>query len=262
MSINVQRALQEYELFNVSKELLLIHEIEVGLINCTWKVSIVGNGTEYILQKINTNVFPFPDKIDENIRKLELFVKQNHPESCFIELIPLSSRSEGTLLTLYSSDDVDNNTSGAYRVMKFIPYSYVLKTVKSPTIAYEAAKEFAKFHKLFQDFPSEQLHITIPNFHNLSARYEAFQIAIEYASKDAISRLALAQPLIEQLASMNDILTTYEHIIHEKILPLRVIHHDTKISNILFHTETHQGNRISFNHSLTLMLYSAVYTVI
>jgi hypothetical protein len=264
MSINVFRVLQEYKRFRIPQDLLRVEEIAVGLINSTWKVSVFEKYNaveEYIVQKINTNVFPFPDRIDENIRSLGIYVKQKHPESSFIELTPLSSESESTLLTLCSSDDVDTNTAGVYRVMKYIPHSYALAAVKSPSIAYEAAKEFAKFHKLLQDFPSEQLHITIPNFHNLSARYQAFQTALDDASKESTTRFLLAQPLIEQLESMKDILTKYEHITQSQLLPLRVIHHDTKISNILFHTETHQGKlSLSLNFQIASNIHVCYLT--
>ena len=37
-----------------------------GLINHTWKVS--ENGNEYILQRVNTNVFSQPQNISSNIR--------------------------------------------------------------------------------------------------------------------------------------------------------------------------------------------------
>ena len=43
-----------------------------------------------------------------------------------------------------------------------------------------------------------------------------------------------AEEAIKQAESYSSIVDTYRSITGEKLLPLRVIHHDTKISNVLF----------------------------
>lgn len=42
-------------------------KLSSGLINNTWKIS--GEGNDYILQQVNTNVFKSPEDISENIKK-------------------------------------------------------------------------------------------------------------------------------------------------------------------------------------------------
>ena len=53
-----------------------------GLINRTWKV-YAPNGN-YILQKINNNVFKQPLDIAYNIRLISNYLKENHPDYFFV----------------------------------------------------------------------------------------------------------------------------------------------------------------------------------
>jgi len=46
-----------------------------GHINSTYKVSLVNSENQYILQKINTQVFKFPEQIIQNHFKLQQFLE-------------------------------------------------------------------------------------------------------------------------------------------------------------------------------------------
>jgi hypothetical protein len=84
---------------------------------------------------------------------------------------------------------------------------------------------------VLRDFPAEDLKITLPGFHNLAYRYEQFEQAIENGNP---SRIQSSTQEIDYLVSKNHIVSTYKQIVTTKEFKVRVTHHDTKISNVLF----------------------------
>jgi len=80
-------------------------------------------------------------------------------------------------------------------------------------------------------FDSAKLKTCIPDFHNLSLRYNHFLAALE--NGDA-QRIKESSSLIEFLKNQSGIVSMYEQIIHDENFRIRVTHHDTKISNVLF----------------------------
>ena len=71
----------------------------------------------------------------------------------------------------------------------------------------------------------------MPDFHNLALRYEQFKSALACASEE---RLAKADEAIKFIKAHADIVHTYNEILADHSIPHRVVHHDTKISNVLF----------------------------
>jgi Ser/Thr protein kinase RdoA (MazF antagonist) len=196
-----------------------------GLINSTWLLT--HKKEQYILQKINQSVFKQPELIAENIKNLSEYIKQTQPHYLFVNTLPTSDGEH--LLKL-------NNTD-YYRLFSFIQNSITHQNVNTPEIAYQAAKTFGNFTKMFLDFNSHKLNITIPNFHNILLRYEQFNNAISNAS---IERKIKSTYEINFLKSQERIVHEFEGIINNSNFKLRVTHHDTKISNVLFN-ETDKG---------------------
>ncbi|WP_394353154.1 phosphotransferase enzyme family protein [Mucilaginibacter humi] len=118
-----------------------------------------------------------------------------------------------------------------YRLLPFIKNSHTVDVVSEPSQAYEAAKQFGKFSRLLNDFDADSLKYTLPDFHNLSLRVDQFKSAIKNAAVDRLDKAAVE---IKQIEKYEDIAETYRQLVEEKKIPLRVIHHDTKINNVLF----------------------------
>lgn len=196
-----------------------VENITNGLINHTWKIT-TGNGC-FILQQVNTNIFTKPEWIAENLEKIKIYLSLYHPQYLFVAPLPDSNGS--TLV----KDKLGNN----YRLFPFVAGSHTINTVSTPQQAFEAAKQFGKFSKVLNQFDALQLHITLPHFHDLSLRFRQFEEAVKKADKDI---LAQAQILVDEIYEQQAIVATYKAIVNEKIIPLRVCHHDTKISNVLF----------------------------
>lgn len=189
-----------------------------GLINHTWKVNTPEQN--YILQKVNSDVFKRPSDIDQNFSLLRTYLSKECPDYLFVS--PVVATNGESLL------HIDN---GYYRLFPFIEGSVSVNVLTKKEEAFEAAKQFGKFTKLLNGFKVEELNITIPNFHNLALRYDQFTNACNEASAE---RLEKAAESIEFIKEHQGLVQTYNEILNNSAIPLRVIHHDTKISNVLF----------------------------
>ena len=190
-----------------------------GLINSTWKIE---NGkNSFILQKINTQIFKYPEFISENIHAVADFLKQHFPNYFF--LTPCK--------TIAGKDLVFIKEEGYYRMFPFIENSHTINVTKYPSQAYEAAKKFGELTRLLAAFPVDTLKITVPDFHNISLRYRDFLHAVRSGNKE---RIANASELIQFLESQKNIVDEFEKMRSSTAFKRRVTHHDTKINNVLF----------------------------
>jgi thiamine kinase-like enzyme len=204
--------------FNISTKAQL-QPISNGLINSTYK--ILQGQQVYILQKINTNVFASPQHIANNITAIGNYLKQYAP--AYIFTMPLPTIDGKTIFI----DEENNN----YRLFTFIPASHTINVLQHPVQAYEAAAQFGQFTKLLASFNTQQLHTTIANFHNLDLRYNQFTSALTNADFDRKIRCSELIAAAQQHAT---IVAQYQALTQHTDMHLRVTHHDTKISNVLF----------------------------
>jgi Ser/Thr protein kinase RdoA (MazF antagonist) len=177
-----------------------------GLINNTWKVA--ADGKDFILQKINKAVFKNPEAIAANINLLADYLNVHSPEYLFVK--PVMAIDSGHMLTL-------NNEY--YRLFSFIENSHSIDIVVTPEQAYEAAKQFGRFAQQLAGFDANKLAITLPDFTTALA-------------DGNVERIMQSADLISYLVSQKNIVDEFEAA--KKVMKLRVTHHDTKISNVLF----------------------------
>ena len=190
-----------------------------GLINYTLKVS--GNGQDYILQRINANVFKAPDQIASNLTLLQSYFKSTYPDYNFVA--PLPSRTGEYLVTTDKGE--------YYRLFPFVKGSTTVDFISDKKEAFEAARQFGKFTCMLKDFDASTLNYTLTDFHNLKLRFDQFKTACQNAQE---SRLQEAAKEVKEVYSHYNILQNYNQLISNNQIPVRVIHHDTKINNILF----------------------------
>ena len=125
---------------------------------------------------------------------------------------------------------VHQEGEGYFRMFPFINGSHTIDVVETPDQAFEAATQFGRFTRSLEGIDVKRLRTTIPDFHNLSLRYQQFLTALE---KGNPVRKKEAASLIEKLLKHSSIVTSYEKIITDRNFIKRVTHHDTKISNVL-----------------------------
>lgn len=195
-----------------------------GLINNTWLISDKGN--DFILQRINHNVFKHPFDIATNIHLVCDHLKSEHPGYLF----PCPRK------TINGDNMAFIENEGYFRVFPFVKNSHTIDIVNSPSQAYEAAKQFGRFTNLLSKFPVENLKITLPDFHNLPLRYSQFETAIKNGNKERIKE---AVTIIDFLKEQYEIVKISEQISNDHDFKKRVTHHDSKISNVLFDEDDH-----------------------
>jgi Ser/Thr protein kinase RdoA (MazF antagonist) len=192
-----------------------------GLINTTWVIESKTGKEKYVLQKINDKVFKQPEDIAFNIRLIDNYLKKNFPDYLFVS----------PCITITGNDLVKREDE-YYRMFPFIANSHTVAVVEKPEQAYEAAKQFARFTKLLSGLDANHLKITLPDFHDLSLRYQQFEKALETGNPEKIEQ---SKDLIAVTKLNKDIVDEYE--ICKTKLKSRCTHHDTKISNVLFDAE-------------------------
>lgn len=210
------RILQAYGL---APEDCTIQQFGSGLINRTWKVT--QRQTSYILQNINHQVFKSPDDIASNTAAVAGWLTLRSPGYLFVNQI---STIHNDLLYIDAE-------KGYFRLTPFVEGSGSYDVAPDKNIAYEAARQFGKFTHLLSGFPLHTLRYTLPDFHNLTLRYQQFEQALLNGNKERIAETADSIALVKEFSYIND---TFEKIQRNQDFKLRVTHHDTKISNVLF----------------------------
>ncbi|MGI8581028.1 MAG: phosphotransferase enzyme family protein [Chitinophagaceae bacterium] len=205
--------------FGFKEELIKLETFGSGLINNTWKV--ITPEKEYILQRVNHTLFKQPNDIANNISLIGAYLRKNHPGYKFVSPVTSSDGEE----MIYQKGE------GYFRMFPFVPGSHSKDVVETPEQACEAATQFGRFTRLLRGINICQLKITIPFFHDLTLRYQQFLLALKNGNKQRIHE---SKALIKTLSAHADIVTEYGYIKANPEFKLRVTHHDTKISNVLF----------------------------
>lgn len=222
-----------YNLVEILKQFDIKVDIEPygnGHINDTY---LAESTPRYILQRINTKVFKHPDQVMDNIYAVTEHLKKR-----------ISAEGGNPLrdtLTVVKTVDGENifwDGDDCYRVYRFIEGATTYDLPETPDQMYHAAKAIGKFQKYLSDFPAEQLHETIVQFHDTPNRVKQLKQAIadNLAGRlDTVSEEVNFALEISQYASMiTDAMANGE-------VPLRVTHNDTKLNNVMLDDETGEG---------------------
>lgn len=212
--------------FGVSQDGLEVSRFGSGHINNTFLLK-KNDGSKYVLQRINVNVFKEPQVIADNLRMAASYLAQHHPDYLFITPVPTK---DGKDLFVMNNE--------YWRMIPFIADSVTIDEADSPKQAFEAAKQFGRMARFLSGIDMKPFKPTIPNFHNLTLRYSAFQEAIPNARED---RREKAEAMIDAFLRYSDIAVTYEKLKTSKDFPDRLMHHDTKINNVLLNKDTFEG---------------------
>jgi Ser/Thr protein kinase RdoA (MazF antagonist) len=124
-----------------------------------------------------------------------------------------------------------------WRATLFVNNSYTPTSLSNETEAGVVASCFGKFTLSLAGLSADKLDVIIPDFHNLSFRYHQFETAIKQAT---IQRLLKSTHVIAELRQRKFLVDFYEMIKTSEHYHTRIMHHDCKISNILFDRTTKQ----------------------
>ncbi|MET0300605.1 MAG: phosphotransferase [Flavitalea sp.] len=220
--MNVSEALKAASRFGQGEP--VVEAFGTGLINHSFFVTYP-NGKKLLLQRLNKTTFSQPENIINNYvtitEHLDAFGGYHLPR--------LESTTKGKHFWVDESDHF-------WRATAFVENSYAETVASSSTAAFRAAKCFASFSASLRQLDPEKLDIIIPHFHDLDYRYNQFEETIK---KAGINRLLKATHVIASLREHYSLVEFYNSVISDPVnYPVRIMHHDCKISNILFDKTT------------------------
>jgi thiamine kinase-like enzyme len=209
-------------------DLFEINSIGTGLINHTYIISDLTNYKKIILQAINTKIFTRPEDIISNYEIIYQYLKSGGNAGNIPAPIPTR---EGCLLFI----DTENNY---WRANSYMENSYSPMNAATEESAYTVARSFASFTNSLAGLDIHKLKQIIPDFHNLSIRYDQFEKAIQLAP---VRVLLKSTHILAQLRQRKGLVSFYDSISKNNVnYPERVMHHDCKINNILFDSVTNE----------------------
>jgi len=190
-----------------------------GLINDTF---LVKSGSQtFVLQRINTKVFPNPEQIMTNLVSLSQHISQKNSVDVRLQLPQILSTV--TDASLYQDEQ-----GGAWRALSFIPDSESLETVRTLDDVRQTGQALGHFHRLLSDLEPATLHDTLPGFHITPGYLQQY-------------RQALTHTLVKQDPYCAEFIDRFQHRAddleaakEQGLLSLRVIHGDPKLNNFLF----------------------------
>jgi len=195
----------------------------------------MAQSTRYILQRINTRVFRDPVALMDNVSRI------CHSQRRELERERASDPERRHLRLVATTDDrthwVDPE-AGHWRCFRFQEGTRSLDRVETEHQAYETARAFACFAARLTRFEGPRLAITIPDFHDLERRYAALEAAIR---TDSHERAKFVEAEIDRIARGYESLQGALHEVGAESLPIRIVHNDCKINNVLLDAETEEG---------------------
>ncbi len=215
------------EQFNIEGAVGEIKPLGAGHINDSYMVYVRNGAPNYVLQRINHNVFRDVEALQNNISRVTRHIRKKLVEQGEAEV-------DRRVLTLVETRDgalYHKSPEGEYwRVFLHIANSRSVDDI-SPELAFLAGQAFGRFQAMLADLPEPALAETIPFFHNIEARLEAFYKAIR---RNAAGRLEKVHSLIAEIENRSQEMCKAEELHRAGKLPKRINHCDTKVNNILF----------------------------
>ena len=198
-----------------------------GHINDTYRVVIEENGREkrFILQRMNTNVFPDVSVLMRNGTKVTEYLR---------EVLRASGKDPERGTIRFHKDINDDwifwDGADPWRFETFIDRTVTFQKAESLEMFEATGEAFGQFMADLAGFPAAELEEVIPNFHHTGLRYEAFCKAVE---ENRAGRRNTCEAEIEFALARKDLAWSLVGMLEKGDIPVRVTHNDTKINNIL-----------------------------
>ena len=198
-----------------------------GHINQTWLVETEKNH-RYILQKVNTGVFPNGAGLMNNIILVTEHLRKKDPDPRHV--LTLVPTKDGKMYIILGEKEL-------WRVYEYVSGGICLDKAETPEDFRLSGIAFGRFQQQMADFPAEKLIEVIPGFHDTPRRYCAFHKALK---EDRMNRAAEVRPQIDFILEREASGSFLMELLEKGDLPLRVTHNDTKLNNVMLDEKTRQ----------------------
>ncbi|NTW25153.1 MAG: aminoglycoside phosphotransferase family protein, partial [Lentimicrobium sp.] len=198
--------------------------VQSGHINTTYRI-LEGNNPVYILQRVNVDIFKDIHALMSNYQ----VVADNYTESFLpsgekLSIPEIIKTHEGHL---FFTDE----QNGHWRLITHLQGTDGSYVLRNKNTSYQGGLAFGAFLKGLSEINPEKLQLILPDFHSLERRFGEFQNALE---KNAFNRTPATQQEIEFISSRFQAMMKIPNMIARGDIPLRVVHNDTKLSNVIY----------------------------
>lgn len=209
--------------FQPEHKILTVTPLGSGNINHTFQVCCGETGRDrFILQRINQQVFPNPPAIMQNLQVLCRHRQQKQQQFAHWQIPQVLCTRSG--LPYY------RDLQGiCWRALQFID-GQTVEVIATAQQAEEMGRGLATFHLLLSDLDAEMLVDTLPGFHitpNYLHQYD--QIALH----NGVSESPLVPYVHQAIRDRRLLAGILETAKQRGELPLRVIHGDPKVNNMM-----------------------------
>ncbi len=205
--------------FALPGQVLAVEPLGGGLINATYLV--VTPQAKGVLQRINRGVFPQPKQVMANLRRL-----QDH----YCSLPTPGLRLPHLIPTRRGEDWFEDAAGECWRMLEYLD-GVTLIQVATPAVAEALGRSLGRFHRLVAGLDPAELYDTLPGFHVTPAYLAALDRA----------RSCFRGPVLQALGTLFDWIDRQrgwaaglEQARQVGRLPLRIMHGDPKLDNLLF----------------------------
>lgn len=225
----IRRAIESFAIDGV---LLSIRPLERGHIHdtfvSTWRQQ--DGMRRYLHQHMNDKVFHDIPAVMHNIELVSRHLRAKMAGAATLDgfsvlhLVPTQERRAYLLAG-----------SGPWRTYSFIEASSSFDHCADAHQAYEAARAFGWFQAQLADLDPSQLRETLPHFFSTPHRLQQFDDALR---EDPLDRAAHCRELIDFVQARRPMTTVIDDLLRRGSMPLRAVHGDTKLNNVLFDDAT------------------------
>lgn len=209
------------ESFDIPGPIDAIAPLGRGLINDTFRVD--AGGKRYVLQRINGAVFPDPLQIMANIQALDRHARQ---QSGLGLRVPALIPTRAGTACLCASD------GSLWRVFEFIDGAVTLSRIERPEQAHEVGTLLGRFHTLLQSMPLDAVGVVLPGFHDSPAYLAALMAGLPNLRDVGLD--ADVDACLAFVGERQGLVTPLVAAQNQGLIPVRVVHGDPKLDNMLF----------------------------
>ncbi|HSB33371.1 MAG TPA: aminoglycoside phosphotransferase family protein [Nitrospirota bacterium] len=220
--------------FVISGTLLKAERFGSGLINDTYLCVFTdkGEARKYILQRINATVFKKPEHVMQNVETVTTHIMRKVAAAGVADPFSVTP----ALIRSLEGGSYFRDDSGCYwRMFHFIEAGAVFDTVVDAKHAYEVGRGLGRFQALVSDLDPRTLHDTLPGFHHTPDYLAAYDAALK---TDPARRASEAAAETEFVSSRRGMARRLLEPLEKGEIPVRVVHNDPKVNNVMIHTET------------------------
>ena len=218
--------------FAITGELKDVRPLQRGHIHDTFVSTWIESDTEvrFLHQRMNDKVFHDIPAVMHNIETVSKHLRKKMDGSSTLDgfrvLDLVSTNNDRSYLV---SDE------GQWRTYSFIENTTSFDQCSGTEQAFEAAKAFGWFQSQLADLDASNLRETLPKFFSTPYRLQQFRDALD---EDPRNRAKGCAEEIHFAKTRSDMAFVIDRLLQNGSIPIRTVHGDTKLNNVLFCNRT------------------------